>query len=418
MLKSQKLALEASEKRQKINELLAKDELSPEERSEMETLTKRMSEIETEYRAAVSAEADIAGGDSPNRDNAGDAEERERAELRGRIRLGNYLLAAVRNETLAGPEAEYNAAMEMRSGDFPLELLAPAEERAEERATTGVDTTVQPRRWLDRLFAQTAAQRLGITMESVGAGVTSYPVTTAGAAAAQRAKSEAADDAVWTFAVSELKPTRNSVRAVFSIEDDARVPGLEEALRRDLRMALTEGIDRAIFLGDANATGTDADITGLTTLGGITEQTITQANKVKGPETLQAFTGLVDGIHAMSVGDLRVVAAVGAYRLWETTIVNSAAENQTLAAFLRTAGMSWTTRGEIETDTANNDFGAFVGRGRGLEGAGVCPIWESGTLIRDPYSGAAKGEVAITLHYLWNIGYPRKANFARVKFVT
>ena len=182
-------------------------------------------------------------------------------------------------------------------------------------------------------------------------------------------------------------------------------------------MALTEGVDRAIFLGDAGASGTDADIVGLQTAT-ITEQTITQANKVLGPGTLAAFTGLVDVIHAMSLSDLKVVAAVGAWRLWENTIINSTADNMTLAAFLRMAGLSWSARGEIETATSNGDFGAFIGRGMGIDGAGVAAIWEAGELIRDPYSGAAKGEVALTLCYLWDFALPRASNFARIKFVT
>ena len=214
-----------------------------------------------------------------------------------------------------------------------------------------------------------------------------------------------------------MKPKRNAVRLLFSIEDAARIPGLESALTRDLRMALTEGVDRAIFLGDDTATGTDADITGLQTAA-ITETTITQTNKVAGPATLAAFTGLVDGIHAMGLNDLKVVAAVGAWRLWENTIINATADNMTLAAFLRMAGLSWSARGEIDTNTANNDFGAFIGRGMGLDGAGVAAVWEAGELIRDPYSGAAKGEVALTFCYLWDFALPRASNFARIKFVT
>ena len=276
----------------------------------------------------------------------------------------------------------------------------------------------QPRTWLDRLFAETAAMRLGITMESVPVGSASYPVTTAGASAAQRQRStDSAADAAWTIGVVDLTPKRNAVRLKFSIEDAARIPGLESALTRDLRAALTEGVDRAIFLGDAGATGTDADIVGLNTAA-ITETTISQTNKIKGPETLTAFTGLVDGIHANSVSDLNVVAAVGAYRLWESTIINSAADNMTLAAFLRMAGVSWTARGEIESNTVNNDFAAFIGRGMGIDGAGVAGLWSAAELIRDPYSGAAKGEVALTLSYLWDFGLPRPASYSRVKFVT
>ena len=90
----------------------------------------------------------------------------------------------------------------------------------------------------------------------------------------------------------------------------------------------------------------------------------------------------------------------------------------TLAAFLREAGLSWSARGEIEAATGNGKFGAFIGRRMGIDGAGVAAVWEAGELIRDPYSGASKGEVALTLSYLWNFGLPRAANFARLKFVT
>ena len=55
------------------------------------------------------------------------------------------------------------------------------------------------------------------------------------------------------------------MRLVFNMEDAARISEFESHLNRDLRMALTEGVDRAVFLGDAGATGTDADIVGFTT---------------------------------------------------------------------------------------------------------------------------------------------------------
>ena len=420
-----------STERGRMAELSLVDELTDELRAELDTIERGTPDLERQIRAAtvaVETEETEQRTVNPGDGGGGDTEDRERVELRGKITLGRYLAAAVEMRSADGAEAEYLAALEMspvgRTGGtaFPLELLAPPERRAaraEDRATTDTDTTTMPRTWLDRLFAGTAAESVGITMESVPAGVSSHPVTTAGASAAQRQRStDAAADAAWTVGVTELKPKRNAVRLVFSIEDAARIPGLESALTRDLRMALTEGVDRAIFLGDAMASGTDADITGLTGLANTIETTISQTNKIKGPETLAAFTNMVDGIHAMGLGDLRVVAAIGAWRLWESTIINSAADNMTLAAFLRTAGLSWSSRGEIETNTANGDFGAFVGRGRGIDGAGVAAVWDAGELIRDPYSGAAKGEVAITLCYLWDLGFPRIANFRRLKFVT
>lgn len=416
MTKRQKVELRLSEIRKRLAELGSAEEMTEEVEKEIAELRAELREVETRFQALVEAEGEPKV--EVREVETEDAEARALRELRGKVTLSGYVAAAVEQRSADGAELEYNQALGIAGNRFPLELLAPAEERA----ATDVDTTTMPRRWLDRLFADTAAMRLGITMESVAPGVAAFPITTAGPSAAQRAKSQAADDAAWTIGVSELKPTRNAVRLVYNVEDAARIPGLESALNRDMRMALTEGVDRAIFLGDTGATGADADITGLTGIaasaGGLTETTITQANKVKGPETLAAFTGLVDGIHAGGLGDLNVVAAIGAWRLWEGTIVNAAAENQTLASFLRAAGLSWSARGEIEAATTNGKFAAFIGRRRGLAGAGVAAVWEAAELIRDPYTGAAKGEVALTLSYLWNFGLVRAANFSRIKFVS
>ena len=418
MLRSQTLAIRLSEIRQRLNEIagLAADEVTDEIRAEADRLSGEYKTAETQHRSALIAEGeearaaadDFAAGD-------GDGEAAEVRALRGRVRIGEYVGAAIDQRMADGAEAELNAALNMRGNAFPLSLLAPAP--VEARATTDTDSqTNQSGRWLDRLFAGTAAERIGITMESVAPGVASFPVTTAGASAAQRGRAEAAADAAWTVGVTELKPTRNAVRAVFTEEDAHRLPSLEASLRRDLGMALAEGIDRTIFLGDAGANENTADIAGLNTLANVVEVEISQTNKVLGPGTLEAFSGLVDGIHAMTFGDLMICSSVGAWRLWENTIINSAAENQTLASFLRMAGLSWAARGEIETATAADDWGAFVGRGRGVEGAGVAALWEAGMLLRDPYSASASGQVNLTLSYFWNFGLPRASNFARIKF--
>ena len=408
MKKSQKLALEASEKRQKLNELLALDTLSDEQRAELDRLCVRMRQVEIETRAAIVAEEPL---NLPAEGEQGDPKLRE---LRSKVALGRYAEAALHQRAVDGAEAEFNAELKLPAGHFPLELLA-----LETRATTNVDSkTEQSSRWLDRLFSETAAARLGVTFEEVAAGIASYPVTKTGAAAAQRGRTEAAADSAWTVGVEDLKPSRNAVRVLFSEEDALRLPSLESALRRDLNMALAEGVDRVIFVGDTGANEAGADIAGLTTASDVVEQTITQANKVKAAETLAAFLALVDGKHASMVSDLNCVLSVGAYRLWSQTIANSAAENQTILSFLKENGLTCSVRGDIDTATGNGDFGAFIGRKRGIVGAAVAAIWNSGMLIRDPYSGAAKGEVALTLSYFWNFGLPRPTNYARLKFAT
>ncbi|MCY4502819.1 MAG: hypothetical protein OXE57_14805 [Alphaproteobacteria bacterium] len=398
--KTKKLLAKASEIRTKLLELVGDD--VAEQRA---ALTGELVAAEKAIQTAL-AEPDPAN--EPENRNGGEGAEFR--ALESRVSLANYIGAAWEGRSIAGAEVEFNQALEMGMDRFPLRLLAP---RAEHRATTDTDTAVRPVRWLDRLFSDTAAMYAGITFDAVAPGVSSHPVTSAGAGASQYAREGATADAAWTISTVEMKPKRNSVRAVFTVEDASRLPGLEEALQRDLRMALTEGVDRTVFLGDATS---NAAIVGLNTAA-ITEKTLTQANKVKPANTLTAFLELVDGVHAGSLSELGVVASVGANTLWGSTIANSAAENQTLAQFLMASGMSWKTRGNIEANTAADDFAAFIGRKRGITGAGVVALWTSGSLLRDPYSGAAKGEVALTLHTLWDFALPRASNFARLKFV-
>ena len=51
-------------------------------------------------------------------------------------------------------------------------------------------------------------------------------------------------------------------------------------------------------------------------------------------------------------------------------------------------GIHWTTRGDIEANSLNGDFGAFVGRARGIEGSAIAAVWDAGELIRDHYTNA------------------------------
>ena len=331
--------------------------------------------------------------------------------MRDKASFGMYVAASGARRGVLGVENELNQALGLGELDFPLDMLAPPEKRA---AIDG-DADVNASSWLDRLFSTSAATYIGVSMRSVAAGITAYPVTSSGPSGQQRQRAEAATPVTVGVSVTELKPTRHAVHVVYSIEDVARLPGLSDAIRRDMADALVDSIDKAVFTGAA-AGGTEADIAGFDTAG-ITEATATQAEKVKANDTFGKFVAQIDGKYAASPGDLKVVATVGANKLWLETIHAATVSNQTIAQFLRENGMSWTVRGDIENNTANGDFGAFMGLGRGIEGAAVLPMWLNGNLITDPYTNAAKGEVALTMNTLWNFGIPRTGNFKRLKFV-
>ena len=421
----QRATLRASEIRTRLTELGGLDTFTDEQRSELDTLRTEYGDTERKIQALTIADATTETTTETATETRETPEDRELRELRERVEFTPYLAAALHGGGVTtGAEAEYNQHLGIPADRVPLELLAgPVEERAdaedlEQRAAIDGDGAARQASWIDRLFAGTAAQRLGITMPSVAPGIAAYPVISSNANPAQRGRTQAAVAATISATVTEVKPTRSSVHAVYSIEDDARLPGLADAIMRDLRAAMVEKIDRTVFRGDTGANENSADITGLTTAG-VTEVTITQANKVKGVETLAKFADLVDGIYAGGFADLNIVSAIGAWRLWESTVLPSpVTTGMTLARYLRDAGLSWTARGDIEAATGNGKFAAFVGLARGIENAGVAPVWESAQLIRDPYTGATKGEVGLTLHYLWGLAFPRVDNFRRIKFVS
>ena len=342
------------------------------------------------------------------------AEQRELAELRGRVEFGPYLAAAMAHAPImAGAELEYNQHLGLAANYFPLEILAP-----EHRAARNGDGEGNQATWLDRVIADTAAARLGVTFPTVAPGVAAYPVMSAGPSGVQRGRTEAVAEGTYTVAVTELKPTRNAIHGIYSIEDELRLPGMAGAIERDMAASIMESIDLAVFKGDAGASGTDADITGFQTAG-ITEVTITQANKVMGDELLKVFLALVEGRYAASLADVRIVASVGSNTLWGGTVHAATVSNETVAQFLRANGVTWTSRQGIDTATSNGDFGAYISLARGVDGAAVAPVWNQAQIIRDNFGDhATKGEVGLTLNYFWNFGIPRTANFRRLKYVT
>ena len=345
------------------------------------------------------------------------AEERALVELRSNVQFGKYLSSALAGmPVMGGAELEYNQHLGIAANFFPSELIAGG--GLEHRAARDGDGEASQATWLDRVVAETAAARLGVTFPMVLPGVAAYPVTSVGAAGIQRGRTQAVTEGTYTAAVTELRPTRNAINGVYSIEDELRLPGLSEAIIRDMRAQTLESIDKAVFIGDSGTNENSADITGLTTAG-ITESTITQANSVKGDELLKLFLAYIDGQYASSMEDVRIVASVGSNTLWGGTVHAAAVDNQTVAAFLRANGVTWTVRGGIDANTANGDFGAFIGLARGAEGAAVAPIWPYAQIVRDSFgSHATQGEVGLTLSTFWNFGLPRAANFKRLKYVT
>ena len=373
----------------------------------MDSLSTEARNLETEYRAALTLE-------EPEPDpTETPSEDRELAKIRERVEFREYAEAALAGHgVVKGAAAELNQALGIADEYIPMEMLA------EERAAVAGDAGASQGTWVDRVFHESAAQRIGVTFPNVAPGIANFPVTMGGGSGAQRERAEAAAIGTYTLSVKELKPTRNAVHGVFSLEDNYRVPGFFEAMIRDMRGGMVETIDKVVFAGDATGGGTEADIVGFNGAA-IAESELMQANKVKGPETLAVFAAFIDGQYAASPADLRVVAFEGANILWMSTAFNlTNGPVDTIAQYLRANGVNYSVKGDIETATTNNKLGAVIGLGRGIEGAAVAPVWDAAQLVRDPFSNSEKGEVKLTLNYFWNFAIARAANYKRLKFVS
>ena len=128
-----KLLDDQSKARGRMAELAAVDgALSPEQRSELDTLENGTPDLERKIRASrVSLDAEqTAVIENPK----GNPEQRELAELRSRVNLGDFVTAAAAMRGVDGAAQEYSQALNLEAGRFPLSLLAP-----ELRAETDAD---------------------------------------------------------------------------------------------------------------------------------------------------------------------------------------------------------------------------------------------------------------------------------------
>ena len=186
-----------------------------------------------------------AAENGPDKVTTEDAEARARRALEGRAEVRRYIGAAMDGGAVDGAEAEYNAALGMGAGSFPLRLLAPARET---RATTDTEAGVmaQPDVAWTVCFAESCRHEgWGVVSVQVKSGRgQAYPGDDGGReSAAQRGRKRGRR----RFRLDRRRegdqadPERRAGRFQRWRTPRACV-GLEDALRRDLRMPrLREG---------------------------------------------------------------------------------------------------------------------------------------------------------------------------------
>lgn len=434
MTARQRLQIEQSEKRQKLNELLAIDpaELTEEQRGEMDTLTKRMQQIEPELRAAIAAE-----GEEEQR-AAGqfrDSQDGESAEVRGllqRVSLHDYMGPAAAGAGISGAAAELAAALKVepsgKSGGpaIPWAVLIGTEHRAldlgrsETRAfttTANNDGPEMQRPILQRLFGPGIMDTLGVRVDSVPVGRTEWPLLTGSVAPAQAEEGEAAAEAAAaTFAYANLKPKRLTGRYEYTHEMAASVAAIEAALRRDLGDAVRAKMSDLIVNGLAPTAQDPQNVQGfLATLTAPDDASATATYA----DYASAHAAGVDGIHAEMETEVSSVIGVDVYK--HAATVYQAGSGESGSEALRRRSRS--CRGSSYIPAANsgqaknNIFHLSGPNGGGvMRGDSVAAVWPTLEVIRDIYSKASQG-VVLTWVALWDAKVAfRSAAYQRLAF--
>ena len=391
MTTAQKLAVRLSEVREKLNQLSGKDELSEAEESEMRTLSGEYPALEARHRAALISESDAEAAAGEDTD-PGDGEDGERRELRSRSRLSRYVGSALDGVPVDGAEAELSAATGC-PGSVPLELFeARAAGAPERRAVTPAPATTDENlaAIVPAIFDRSAAAWLGIEMPTVATGDAGYPVLSTSLGGGPKAKSAAADEGAGAFTVTMAQPRRITGSFRFTVEDAARLAGMEEALRMNIASVLSDEMDNQAINGSGTGDGT---INGLLNI--LSDPSAPAANAEDFARYVAAASSHVDGLFAVDLGGVRQLVGPHTYR-HAAGVFRANEDSMTAEAWLmdRTGGVRTSRRiGDPQTNIQQ----AIVRRANPMsDRVAVMPTWQGMQLIRDPYSSAAKGEVVVT----------------------
>ena len=308
MTNAQKIALRLSEVRQRLNSIsgLEGDAFTAEIRQESDALSKEYGDLESRHRAAI-----ISEGTPEIRTLTGDAEHRERVELRSKANLTNYLTAAAAGRLPSGAEAELAAAAGVGDGHIPLELWDVAEERADVQTDVPgvVGVNLDPIR--PAIFANAILPRIGVAMPRVESGTFASATIATSLTADAIAQGASAMSSAATFNVTTATPKRITGRLTLQIEDIAAVgqANFESALRENMALVMSDALDIQGLTGN----GSGANLTGL--LERLGNPTAAPTAVADFDAYAAAHANAVDGLWANTTKDVMIVCGPSTYAL-------------------------------------------------------------------------------------------------------
>ena len=316
-----------------------------------------------------------------------DPETLERRSLLKRAKVSDFVKAVIEHRPVTGASAEARAAFGCLSEhEIPLELFEPTDkQKAVTPAPAAGSRPLNVRPAQPYVYSRSTAGYLGVDMPTVEAGVPGYPVLTTGTPSGMVAKDGKATDTAAAITVLKSDAKRLTGAYVVRHEDMAVFPELEPALRRDIPMSLANTLDQQLLAGS----GTSPELKSL--LSQLTDPTANTTTEKFGT-FISTITGLIDGVHAYELMDLKALVGMKTYeKMTETFAANTATS---AADYLhdKIGGLRATKR---IAKPASDDQQAIVRLGMEPMCA-VMPVWGGVQLIDDPYTGAKNGQRTIT----------------------
>ena len=409
MTKAQELHLLISRAEERMTELtqLPVDELTEEQSNELGTLETRHMKLKRQHRAALITEgAEEAEARAAFQD--GDGESAEIRSLRGRTSIHDYMRPAVAGIGLTGAAAELNAALKVdlmgANGGVCLPygfLEAQAPELRVDVVTTsaqlGGSTIQRPALW--RIFGSQVTDVLGVRFDSVPAGISRWPLLTAGVAPVQTAEGAAGPDSVAAmFSTQDLKPRRLTGSYMYTAEQSLQLSEIEQYLRRDLGDAVKSAMQGQILSGD----GTGANVRGFYTA----YAAPTDAGAIA---TFSDYASLpaqgVDGALSMMESETSCLLGVDTYK--HAASVYQTGSGQSGIEAIGKRGMMCATSSHVAAAVSGQSKGNLIHSGgvdSMIRGDTVAAVWAARglELIRDIFSHAKQGVVTITWATFWD----------------
>lgn len=433
MTSAQKLAVRLSELTTRINELNALDDLTEEQRNELDGIRTEYATKAAQHRAALTLEGEEEArmrGDFPAGGNGGDGEGAEVRALLGRVRLDHYLQCATRNG-IDGAPRELNEALKLplvgKHGGVavPWDMLRTAETRArnagdsEMRAfttTSASDGSTIQRPILQELFAPGVFDILGCRVDSVPVGMSEWLVISGNIAPAQKKEGTAAGAAVAaSFTTATLKPKRLTAETEYTHELGASVADIENQLRINLMASMRNKMADILVNGIAPTQQNPERIEGF--LAELTDPSAPSA-VAKYADYGSLHAKGVDGIHAEMETQVSGLLGIETYQHAATVYQAGSGESGTEA--LKRRSMSCVASAHIPDPASNVQQGILHAAGPNgggiMRGDSVAAMWPTLEIVMDRYSQASQG-VKLTAITLWDAKVAlRSAAYKQVSF--